>query len=213
MDVPELPETSEDLHLHQETPTSTPTPVYNLGIGKNPPVVSSKEAPNVMETETLTAFWRPPQVTNPLSGPQQQLPTEYEEAKPVPEPVKTRRMLARDNDAQQLRGALWDERHFDHSRGGDNKRRNVESSGSLGGGLIEPPYPTAFYPDFDLSIPSSVYDPDRGVDLVWDLLRWEAYEAALREPILVSFLYSTILNHPSKFAIGKRPVLAASISF
>eukprot|EP00979_Chaetoceros_neogracilis_P015721 scaffold6447_cov278-Chaetoceros_neogracile.AAC.4 len=53
------------------------------------------------------------------------------------------------------------------------------------------------YEDIDQSIPLSVYCPDRGIDLVWDLLRQEAKTEAEREPILVSFLYSNILNHPS----------------
>ena len=59
----------------------------------------------------------------------------------------------------------------------------------------EPPYPKAFYPDIDLSIPDSVYSDD--VDLVWDLLRYEAYQNQQEqyEPLLVSFLHSTILNH------------------
>jgi serine O-acetyltransferase len=61
----------------------------------------------------------------------------------------------------------------------------------------EPPYPKAFYPDIDLSIPDSVYSDANGIDLVWDLLRYEAYQNQLQqhEPLLVSFLHSTILNH------------------
>lgn len=35
------------------------------------------------------------------------------------------------------------------------------------------------------------------MDIVWDLLRQEAKTEAEREPLLVSFLYSTILNHLS----------------
>eukprot|EP00563_Minutocellus_polymorphus_P004836 CAMPEP_0181042658 /NCGR_PEP_ID=MMETSP1070-20121207/12274_1 /TAXON_ID=265543 /ORGANISM="Minutocellus polymorphus, Strain NH13" /LENGTH=653 /DNA_ID=CAMNT_0023120899 /DNA_START=119 /DNA_END=2080 /DNA_ORIENTATION=+ len=53
------------------------------------------------------------------------------------------------------------------------------------------------FEDIDLSVPLSVYDPDNNVDLVWDLMRYEANEEAIREPILVSFLHSTILNHPT----------------
>jgi serine O-acetyltransferase len=48
-----------------------------------------------------------------------------------------------------------------------------------------------------MSIPESVYSEDGSVDLVWDLLRWDAYQEAQREPLLVSFLFSTILNHRS----------------
>ena len=60
-----------------------------------------------------------------------------------------------------------------------------------------PPKPKAFYPDIDLSIPETVYSDDGSVDLVWDLLRWEAYQNQQKqhEPLLVSFLHSTILNH------------------
>ena len=53
------------------------------------------------------------------------------------------------------------------------------------------------YEDIDASLPVSVYDPGRGIDLVWDLMRQEAQREAAREPLLVSFIYSTILNHPS----------------
>ena len=53
------------------------------------------------------------------------------------------------------------------------------------------------FEDIDLSVPLSVYDPDNNIDLVWDLMRYEANEEAIREPILVSFLHSTILNHPT----------------
>lgn len=53
------------------------------------------------------------------------------------------------------------------------------------------------YEDIDQSIPLSVYDPENNIDIVWDLLRQEAKTEAEREPLLVSFLYSTILNHPS----------------
>ena len=100
-------------------------------------------------------------------------------------------MVARDQESQMLRGALWDEGHY-HERTEDlfaalPKEANINPGA--------PPYPGAFYGDFDLSIPETVYSDS--VDLVWDLLRWEAYEQAQREPLLVSFLHSTILNHPS----------------
>mmetsp|Transcript_21865 Transcript_21865/g.32724 ORF Transcript_21865/g.32724 Transcript_21865/m.32724 type:complete len:493 (+) Transcript_21865:138-1616(+) len=52
------------------------------------------------------------------------------------------------------------------------------------------------YEDIDQSIPKSVFDPPN-VDLIWELLRNDALREAQREPLLVSFLYSTILNHPS----------------
>ena len=70
-------------------------------------------------------------------------------------------------------------------------RKQLESSSAL------PAQQELKYEDIDQSIPLSVYYPDRGIDLVWDLLRQEALSEAEREPILVSFLYSNILNHPS----------------
>ena len=65
------------------------------------------------------------------------------------------------------------------------------------------------YQQIDLSVPPSVYSlgatttttntpiPSQQppIDLVWDLMRREAQTEAAREPLLVSFLYSTILNH------------------
>jgi len=53
------------------------------------------------------------------------------------------------------------------------------------------------YEDIDQSICEQVYDPSRNIDLVWSLLQKEAKIEAEREPLLVSFLYSTILNHPN----------------
>jgi len=67
------------------------------------------------------------------------------------------------------------------------------------------------YEQIDLSVPSSVYslgsytsnntnaeiESSEPIDLVWDLMRSEAQTEAEREPLLVSFLYSTILNHPT----------------
>jgi hypothetical protein len=77
----------------------------------------------------------------------------------------------------------------------DNNRSTKQSANTNYGNTYEPPFPKAFYPDIDLSIPDSVYSDD--VDLVWDLLRYEAYQnqQEQHEPLLVSFLHSTILNH------------------
>lgn len=125
-----------------------------------------------------------------------------------------------------LRGALWDEQHFDLRGNNRNvekvdkddvngvdpstqQQKATESTNNINNNSsyhipkaqpvnaynYEPPYPKAFYPDIDLSIPDSVYSDD--VDLVWDLLRYEAYQnqQEQHEPLLVSFLHSTILNH------------------
>jgi serine O-acetyltransferase len=58
-----------------------------------------------------------------------------------------------------------------------------------------PTPPDVLYPMIDLSIPSTIYSAD--ADVVWDTLRYEAFQEAEREPLLVSFLHSTILNHKS----------------
>lgn len=111
---------------------------------------------------------------------------------PLADSNSTRRIALRDDqEFQVLRSALWDEQHFDAD---DQKppEKLVDFEDSLD---FSPPCPKVFYPDVDLSIPETVYSDD--VDLVWDLLRWEAYQQAQREPLLVSFLYSTILNHDS----------------
>lgn len=79
----------------------------------------------------------------------------------------------------------------------NDDRDTYDDGGSGSYGFAAPPRPTAFHPNIDLSIPESVYSPDGSIDLVWDLLRWEAFQQAQREPLLVSFLHSTILNHRS----------------
>jgi serine O-acetyltransferase len=76
----------------------------------------------------------------------------------------------------------------------DNGHEEVEDvSWASDSNVITPP--SLLYPDIDLSIPPTVYSNE--TDAVWELLRYEAYREAQREPLLVSFLYSTILNHDS----------------
>jgi serine O-acetyltransferase len=224
-------------------------PIYDLGIGKNRAVDSSG-------AEELAANWNVPEpVRKPLtpaqsstasSAAQQQSVAKSDEedsssnssGSGAPSSAATdqkytriRRMVARDNESQRLRRALWDELHYSSSPsssanpdGSGVARRNHEQDSDGGGerdddadrtgsiatshaggastssssyGFQAPPRPRAFYPDIDLSIPDSVYSKDGSVDLVWDLLRWEAFQQAQREPLLVSYLHSTILNHPS----------------
>lgn len=118
-----------------------------------------------------------------------------------------------DNHSATLRAALWDEQHFHkkisdgslshngYSTNGNNIiSRSPTSSNVITGfnmGSNSAFKPAAFYPDIDLSIPESVYSDDGSVDLVWDLLYWEAYQnqQSQNEPLLVSFMHSTILNH------------------
>lgn len=101
--------------------------------------------------------------------------------------------VARDETSRHLRSALWDEQHF-VATNPDTLSPTVDEKESSWDALN---VSISLYPDIDLSIPETVYSQDGKVDLVWDLLRYEAYEQAKREPLLVSFLHSNILNHPS----------------
>jgi serine O-acetyltransferase len=134
--------------------------------------------------------------------------------------VRTKKLISRNEESKLLRKAVWDEAHY-----AANVQENRQSAaymdavgtmpGGAGGGSFEspsllssehqqqhlsfldgtggPPQPALVYPDIDLSIPASVYS--NTTDAVWELLRYEAYREAQREPLLVSFLHSTILNH------------------
>mmetsp|Transcript_37394 Transcript_37394/g.67256 ORF Transcript_37394/g.67256 Transcript_37394/m.67256 type:complete len:593 (-) Transcript_37394:190-1968(-) len=116
-----------------------------------------------------------------------------------------------DEESARLTKAVWDEGHFDESESSVN---SAPSSGMSGGesALIgegteavtvqnTQQQKITDYQQIDLSIPPSVYSlgasshSSQSVDLVWDLMRQEAQTEAAREPLLVSFLYSTILNH------------------
>ena len=127
--------------------------------------------------------------------------------------ISKRKMVARDQASQRLRGAIWDEEHYASREANRDTTppspkqpvpaasTSMSSSSDVtmtthptGGspkGMVKKPL--LFYPDIDMSIPSSVYNET--YDAIWELLRWEAYQEAQREPLLVSFLYSTILNH------------------
>jgi serine O-acetyltransferase len=109
-----------------------------------------------------------------------------------------RRLFSRDDASRRLRGALWDEQHFG-TTSKEQQRRSTDSGSTSGLIGKAPAKPTAFYPDIDLSIPDTVYADDGSIDLVWDLLRWEAHQNQQQqyEPLLVSFLHSSILNHNS----------------
>lgn len=116
----------------------------------------------------------------------------------------TKRLLPKgDEESAKLTKAVWDEGHFD-DRGGGDAAPAGEGPAAVAAAApnTEPLLP---YQQIDLSVPPSVYslgaappgDAARPVDAVWDLMRREAHAEAAREPLLVSFLYSTILNHPT----------------
>ena len=204
------------------------TSKYNLGIGKNLPVAevtSNHDDDDDDDTNGINdggfdpSFWNVPDpVTKPADYEPFQgssrnknnnnnnnnnldlLPSRPQTVD-VDAPMKTRRMVARDNDAQRFRGII-DENHYLKEEQDDKTARRypVNNNAATGEDIMNGSSinrPTAFYPDIDLSIPDAVYCPDNNVDLVWDLLRWEAHQQAQQEPLLVSFLHSTILNHHS----------------
>lgn len=121
---------------------------------------------------------------------------------PVRKPVKaadiirsstigSKKLKVVDEDARDMSNALWNEQQY--FAGDSSKENSVQSDR---GGIyvsVTPKLPTAAFGNIDLSVPESVYSDS--IDLVWDLLKYEAYEEALREPLLVSFLYSTVVGH------------------
>lgn len=116
-----------------------------------------------------------------------------EQADRIEEPqyITTRRILPREEESRILKGAV-DENHFSETNM-DAEAELAEERHIAAEPRIEAP--AMLYPDIDLSIPSEVYSDDR--DVVWDMLRYEASLEAQREPLLVSFLHATILNHKS----------------
>uniref|UniRef100_A0A7S4INR4 serine O-acetyltransferase n=1 Tax=Odontella aurita TaxID=265563 RepID=A0A7S4INR4_9STRA len=293
------------------TESSPPKRRYELGT-KEAPAHLRKFAPEPDEGENggagtnATSYWVAP---DPVKKPEEYLRRKPKEKsiytlgigknRPLdggrpPAEVRTRKVIPHDEEGQVLKGALWDEGHYDKSgsdRGGDGGIREAvddavakategrsgggdggassgttETGGGVGGKSrlvgahvdgagpamrpsktsavasaanggsgdevlddvveaaaaaavtqmvhdVEEAYddvafaadprleftqePPIRHEDIDLSVPPSVYDPTRGIDVVWDLMMYEARVEALREPLLVSFLHSTILNHPS----------------
>ena len=132
------------------------------------------------------------------------------------QPRRVRRMVARTEKSGTLRGAIWHEEHYsvDHEETNQPSKSSPTNGEDQEGPIKRP---KLFYPNIDLSIPPSIYDPETSTDIVWDLMRWEAYQEAQREPLLVSFLYSSILNHDSlesslAFLLANKLSSAAMIS-
>ncbi len=195
---------------------------YDLGAGKNPPVgthatnntsstdesIDASALGSLMGNDVTKLRWtfpKPKKDTKQLGNSQtSSLPMNDRER-----PRRVRKMVAKSQESSVLRGAIWHEEHYSSNAQADsaNKKSYYEKSsteqgadpaGGIDVNAIDPfPRPKFFYPNIDLSIPDSIYDPENGIDVVWDLMRWEAYQEAQREPLLVSFLYSSILNHDS----------------
>ena len=99
--------------------------------------------------------------------------------------------------------AVWDEDHFTSESDDADSSSSIEfvaaDSPSIQQQQQHNQTTITDYKEIDLSIPTTVYslNSEQPIDLVWYLMRKEAYEEAAREPLLVSFLYSTIINHPT----------------
>jgi serine O-acetyltransferase len=169
---------------------------YDLGLGKNlPKGHDTSQVP--VDATSASVNWIAP---TPVEKPPEARPVFESSVSTIERsntPIRTKKIVARTEETRRLRGAVWDEDHYQQSSEQRNPQRHAvgsyshvqESSSSTT--LV----PTLLYPDIDLSIPSTVYSET--TDAVWELLRYEAYMEAQREPLLVSFLYSTILNHNS----------------
>lgn len=230
---------------NQETSKPSPRPRYQLGVGKNAPVVVSTDmsdtsynstAVEQKEDDIISAAmnWNVPQ---PATRKQEQR-QRYDMGVGKHAPINTKldggnnnngggsagaeygmrttmRLLPyRGEESARLTKAVWDEGHFvdDSSMllldGSElpstqqqmQHQQQQEQQQQQQNAITD-------YRQIDLSIPSSVYSlgssssstnsSQVAVDLVWDLMRQEAQAEAAREPLLVSFLYSTILNHPT----------------
>jgi len=225
----------------KQNESSRRTQTYDLGVGKNPPVGSSAKTDND-ERDSDDIHWNVPDnpngkavsesLTKSIAETYSANRTEDDNI----QPRRVRRMVARTQESSTLRGAIWHEEHYSvddtrekettppsnsspsSSSTADGKDSTGQSSPRIHDDQEGPiKRPALFYPDIDLSIPPSVYDPETSTDIVWDLMRWEAYQEAQREPLLVSFLYTSILNHNSlesslAFLLANKLSSAAMIS-
>jgi hypothetical protein len=232
---------------------------YDLGAGKNLPVgYSDDDSAAVISTDIDhdKLHWNVPEApnrknTDEIESLTKSITSRYtaSPSEDDTQPKRVRRMVARTEESNRLRGAIWDEGHYSL----DAEREEIEISEAIGRTITSSssssssttPYlvspssttitnttssaeesseddgpfakPELFYPNIDLSIPSTIYDPETSKDVVWDLMRWEAYQESQREPLLVSFLYSSILNHDSlesslAFLLANKLSSAAMIS-
>mmetsp|Transcript_6311 Transcript_6311/g.8002 ORF Transcript_6311/g.8002 Transcript_6311/m.8002 type:complete len:519 (-) Transcript_6311:23-1579(-) len=118
----------------------------------------------------------------------------------------SKKMVVQDSESKYLSRALWM-----YGENKDSSQSQIADIESSTGGTLEENRGSSErmnnlshersaesmlrYEDIDQSIPLSVFNPANDTDLIWDLLRSDALREAKREPLLVSFLYSSILNH------------------
>mmetsp|Transcript_1387 Transcript_1387/g.1476 ORF Transcript_1387/g.1476 Transcript_1387/m.1476 type:complete len:543 (-) Transcript_1387:69-1697(-) len=111
---------------------------------------------------------------------------------------KGRRIIANDEHAEFLSRAIYDYDNKDINSSSSSKEIKVTNKNdSKANKEMDANNTKRSTLEIDLSITPTDYDESQNVDRVWDLLRKESRREADIEPLLVSFLYSTILNHDS----------------
>jgi serine O-acetyltransferase len=177
---------------------------YDFGLGKNSPVGNSTSTNDTTTNGEL--HWYAPE---PFHQPNRPGPkvgavlTAVAVATAAGKARRTRKMVSRSEEDRILRGAIWHEDHYGNADVEETPSQTITTTDDDDDDdqdeRFGPRKPALFYPDIDLSIPDTIYSPSKDIDIdvVWDLMRWEAFQEARREPLLVSFLYSSILNHAS----------------
>ena len=174
-------------------------------IEKKQPQKSSTTVPPIEETEDNGSTQKSKTVTYSLGvGKNDAIPNVKEER---------RKVVTKDDESRFLTRALWmysndrDPRSNPKEDIAPNKDDQENSSkknildihnndpDSKVNEREEDEIPPIQYQDIDLSISDAAYCKEKNIDLVWDLLKWEAQREAVREPLLISFLYANILNH------------------
>ena len=197
---------------------------YHLGVGKNKPLGADAAPDAAFPDEEAVRNWHVPENPNahrirgeapgerPRGRPTYDVgrgkhgPLTSARTAPGPGLRTTKRLLPKgDEESARLTKAVWDEGHFDDrvDEGDASSPGEGAAAAATAPGAARP----RRYQPIDLSVPPSVYSrgasppppahASEHVDVVWDLMRREARAEAAREPLLVSFLHSTILNHPT----------------
>jgi serine O-acetyltransferase len=215
--------TSRTASTDKQSPKKQSRPRYQLGVGKNQPIggnttFSSKGDQDIENVASYISIIEP--VSKPKSalkkprydtgaGKNAPMTGSYDtspgDGKSFRTTTKTHLLTTGDEDSARLTRAVWDKDHFDENQ---SSSANLDGKQQQNAGVkndifnAEGQDTVTSYEQIDLSVPPSVYslptiNGTKQIDLVWDLMRYEAKVEAAREPLLVSFLYSTIINHPT----------------
>jgi serine O-acetyltransferase len=162
---------------------------YDLGLGKNKPFAGDDAGPSI---EDAAKHWVVPAPADKpkINRLENNLPPKAHVSIANTVIPTTKKIIPRDEKTKHLTAAVWHASHFDDSSKTHETHHAYEVKSKEA-----PAPPGVSYPSIDLSIPAAIYSDE--ADVVWDTLRYEAFREAEREPLLVSFLHSTILNHKS----------------